>query len=128
MFLAKLSINRPVMITMFIFVFVLFGILAYFSLPLNLMPVVDIPYVTVQTIYPGAGPLEIESQVTKRLEDAISTVSKIDVIDSYSMDNVSFIIVKFKLGKDPNIASQEIKEKVDRLEFVADFRREYGRR
>jgi HAE1 family hydrophobic/amphiphilic exporter-1 len=76
MILVKTSINRPVMTTMGILVFLIFGILAYMNLNLNQMPDVEIPFVTVQTIYPGAGPKEIETLVTKRIEDAVSTVSQ----------------------------------------------------
>ncbi|HRR01227.1 MAG TPA: efflux RND transporter permease subunit, partial [Candidatus Cloacimonas sp.] len=54
MFLTDLSINRPVLVTMAIMVFVVFGVLAYFNLPLNLMPDVKLPYVVVQTVYSGA--------------------------------------------------------------------------
>ena len=78
MFLAKISINRPVLTTVGILVFLIFGLIAYFSLNLNLQPDVEIPYVTVQTIYPGAGPKEIETLITKRIEDAISTISQIE--------------------------------------------------
>lgn len=115
MFLSKLSINRPVMITMVISVFVVFGILAYFGLSLNLMPEADIPYVTIQTIYPGAGPGEVETLISKKIEDAVSTVSKIDFIESYSMDNVSIVVIAFELGKDIDIAVSEVKQKVDAI-------------
>lgn len=115
MFLAKLSINRPVMVTMFILVFVVFGLLAYFVLPLNLMPDVTIPVITVQTVYPGAGPLEIETQISRRIEDAVSTVSDIDVLQSYSMSNVSIVLLQFDLRKDIDIANQEVKDRVDRI-------------
>jgi len=113
MFLSKLSINRPVMVTMALGVFIVFGVLAYLGLSLNLMPQADIPYVTIQTIYSGAGPSEVETLVTKKLEDAISTVSKIDFIESYSMDNVSIVVVAFELGKEIDIAVAEIKQKVE---------------
>ena len=53
MFLSKLSIERPVMVTMGLLVFVVFGLLAYIGMPLNLMPDVQLPYVVVQTVYPG---------------------------------------------------------------------------
>ncbi|MBN2016878.1 MAG: efflux RND transporter permease subunit [Candidatus Cloacimonetes bacterium] len=115
MILSKLSINRPVMITMIILVFIVFGLLAYFSLPLNLMPDVEFPFVTVQVIYPGAGPLEIESQVVKKIEDAISTISRIDYIESYAVENFGFVLIRFELGKDVNIASQEVKDKIEAI-------------
>ena len=113
MFLTDLSINRPVLVTMAIMVFIVFGVLAYFSLPINLMPDLKLPYVVVQTVYSGAGPREIESQVTEPIEEAVATVSQIDFIQSYSMENVSLVMVAFKLGKNIDVANQEVKDKVD---------------
>lgn len=111
--LASLSIKRPIMVSMFLIVFLIFGILAYFALPLNLLPAVEFPFVTVQTIYPGAGPKEIETQVTKKIEDAISMISKISWIRSYSMEGVSLIVIRFDIDKDADIANQEVKDKVN---------------
>ena len=103
------------MISMGLLVFLLFGILAYISLNLNMMPDINIPYITVQTIYPGAGPTEMETLVSKKIEDAVSTVSKIKEINSYSMEGVSYVIIEFELGKDPDIANQEVKDKVSAI-------------
>ncbi len=96
-------------------VFLLFGILAYFTLNLNMMPDVNIPFVTVQTIYAGAGPAEMETLVSKKIEDAVSTISKIEEINSYSMEGVSYVVIEFDLGKDPDIANQEVKDKVSAI-------------
>jgi len=115
MIISDLSIKRPIMMTMFLSVFVLFGTIAYFSLNLDLMPDVDIPFVTVQTVYPGAGPQEIETQVTKNIEDAVSTVSEIKSIISYSLEGVSIVMIEFELNKDVDIANQEVKDKVDAI-------------
>ncbi|HNX38642.1 MAG TPA: efflux RND transporter permease subunit [Candidatus Cloacimonadota bacterium] len=117
MFLSKISIRRPVMVTMAILVFVVFGILGYMGMPLTMMPDIQIPYVMVQTIYPGAGPREVESQISKQVEDAVAMVSQIDFIQSYSMDNVSVVLIKFKLSKDVDIANQEVKDKVDGISY-----------
>ena len=115
MFLTRVSINRPVLTTVGILIFLIFGAIAYFSLNLNLQPDVEIPYVTVRTIYPGAGPKEIETLITKRIEDAISTISQIERIESYSLDGASIIIIEFQLSKDVNVAKQETKDKVDQI-------------
>lgn len=115
MFLSSISIRRPVMISMGLLVFLLFGILAYFTLNLNMMPDVNIPFVTVQTIYAGAGPAEMETLVSKKIEDAVSTISKIEEINSYSMEGVSYVVIEFDLGKDPDIANQEVKDKVSAI-------------
>ncbi len=88
-----------------------FGLLAYVSLPLNLMPSIDIGVVTVQTVYPGAGPREIEMQVTKKIEDAVSTISGIDYMQSYSMESVSIVVIFFELDVDADIANQEVKDR-----------------
>ena len=87
MFLAKLAIERPVLATMLIMVFVVFGFIAYRNMNLEEMPEMEIPIVTIQTIYAGASPEIVESQVTDKIEDAISTVSEIDKIESYSIEN-----------------------------------------
>ncbi|GJQ64362.1 MAG: multidrug ABC transporter [Melioribacteraceae bacterium] len=115
MFLAKLSITRPVLTTMGILVFLIFGILAYLNINLNQMPDVEIPVVNITTIYPGAGPKEIETLITKRIEDVITTVSEIDYVESYSLDGASIIVMAFQLSKDVNIATQEVKDKVDAI-------------
>ncbi len=115
MILAKTSINRPILTTMGILVFLIFGALAFIGLNLDQMPDVEVPYVTVQTVYPGAGPKEIETLVTKRIEDVIATVSQIESIESYSLDGVSIIIIEFNLAKNVDVANQEVKDKVDQI-------------
>jgi HAE1 family hydrophobic/amphiphilic exporter-1 len=115
MFLAKISIERPVATTMGILIFIIFGMLAFINLNLNRMPDVEIPYVTVQTIYPGAGPKEIETLISKRIEDAVSTISQIEKVESYSLDGFSIVILEFKLGKSVDVANQEVKDKVDAI-------------
>ncbi|NCQ18433.1 MAG: efflux RND transporter permease subunit [Ignavibacteria bacterium] len=113
--IAKLSIERPIMTTMAILVFIIFGGIAYFSLNLNNMPDIEIPYITIFTTYPGAGPKEIETLITKRIEEVVSTVSELERVESYSLDGVSISILEFKIGKNVNIANQEVKDKVDEI-------------
>ncbi len=115
MFLAKISVDRPVLTTVVLLVFVIFGALAFNKLNLNHMPEVEIPYVTVTTVYPGAGPKEIENLITKKIEDAVSTISEIKRIESYNMDGVAITLLEFKLTKDVNVANQEVKDKVDQI-------------
>lgn len=103
------------MITMVLAVFIVFGAMAYFGLSLNLIPDADIPYVTIQTIYAGAGPSEVETLITEKVEDAISTISKIDYVESYSMENASIVLIAFELGKDIDVAVAEVKQKVDAI-------------
>ena len=113
MFLSKISIERPVMATMMILVFVVFGLIAYLNMNLEEFPEMDIPIVTIQTIYAGASPEIVESQITDKIEDAISTVSGIDKIESYSIENFSLVVVVFLMSKDNQVGLQEIKDKID---------------
>ncbi|MCX7735994.1 MAG: efflux RND transporter permease subunit [Candidatus Kapabacteria bacterium] len=112
---AKISVTRPVMITMIISVFLIFGIIGYLTLNLNLFPDVEIPYVTVSTVYPGAGPKEVETLISKRVEEVVSTISQIDRVESYSMDGMSIVMIQFRIGKNVNLAHQEVKDKVDEI-------------
>lgn len=113
MFLADISIKRPVMMSMILIVFVLFGGLAFVGMNLQLMPDMTLPMITVQTIYPGAGPEELELQVTKKIEDEVAAVSGIDYIQSFSMENLSYVMITFEMEKDVYEALQEVKDKID---------------
>lgn len=115
MSISDISIKRPIMMSMVLLVFVVFGVLAYFTLSLEMMPEVNIGYVTIRTIYPGTGPREMETQVTKKIEDAVATISKIDRMRSYSMDSVSLVLLVFEIGKNPDVAVREAKEKIDAI-------------
>lgn len=115
MILAKISINRPIMTTMGILVFLIFGYLSFTNLNMNQVPEVNVPYVTIQTIYPGAGPKEIETQISKKIEDVVATVSEIKMLQSYSLDGVSLVMIEFDLGKNIDVANQEVKDKVDEI-------------
>ncbi len=115
MFLAKLSVNRPVLTTVVLTVFIIFGGLAFRTLNLNHMPEVEIPYVTVTTVYPGAGPKETETLITKKVEDAVATISQIKRIESYNLDGVAISLIEFELSKNVNVANQEVKDKVDQI-------------
>jgi HAE1 family hydrophobic/amphiphilic exporter-1 len=115
MFLAKMSIDRPILTTMLILVLLVFGAISFVRLNLNDNPEVKVPFVTISTIYPGAGPKEIETQVTERLEDAVATVSEIKRLESYSLDGVSIVMLEFNMTKDVDVANQEVKNKVDQI-------------
>lgn len=115
MFLSSLSVNRPVFTTMLVVAFVVLGIFGYLNLAVDLMPNIDFPFVTITTVYPGAGPEEVESQITTRIEDAISTISDIDLMESISRESVSLVIIRFKLEADPDDKANDTRAKVDAI-------------
>ncbi len=117
--LAQLCVRRPVFTTMLILALVVVGVFSYFSLGVDLFPKVDIPAVTVTVSDPGASPEEVETEITKKVEDAVNTVSLIDEVRSTSAEGRSVVSVAFLLQKNGDIAAQEIQNKVNLI--VADL-------
>jgi hydrophobic/amphiphilic exporter-1 (mainly G- bacteria), HAE1 family len=110
--IADISIKQPVFITMVILSLVVVGVLSYSRLGVDLMPDVSLPYVAVVIANPGVGPEEMESQVTKPIEDALSTINGLDKITSTSAEGISTILAAFVLEKDAQLAATEVREKV----------------
>ncbi len=118
MVLADLSIKRPVMMTMVIFTFVVIGLFSLSRLGIDLFPEIDFPYVSVVTIYPGAGPEEIETLLNEPLEEAINSVSGVKTIYSTAQEGVSAVIVELQLGQDVDIGAIDIKDKIDAIKYT----------
>ena len=95
--LADVSIDRPVFATMMIFALVVLGLFSYMKLNIDQFPDVDIPYVTIVTVLRGAGPEQIETDVTKKIEDAVNPVGGLDHIQSTSQEGLSIVTAQFKL-------------------------------
>src|SRR4051794_16421770 len=113
--LAEICIKRPVFATMLVMALVVLGIDSYRKLGVDLFPKIDLPVVTITTTLRGAAPEEVESQVSKRIEEAVNTVSGIDDLRSTSAEGISIVAVQFVLEKDPEVASQEIRDKINRI-------------
>ncbi len=111
--LAKLCVRRPVFATMLILSLVVVGVFSYFSLGVDLFPKVDIPTVSILTEDRGASPQEIETEVSKRIEDAVNTISQVDEVRSTSSEGRSLVIVEFELAKNGDVAAQEVQNKVN---------------
>src|SRR5687768_10967312 len=111
--LSGTAIRRPVFTTMLMLGLVVLGLFAYRRLPIDQFPEVDIPVVSVQTVYPGASSETIEREVTRRLEEVFNPVAGVDRITSISLEGVSSIVVEFDLGRDVDIASQDIRAKIE---------------
>jgi HAE1 family hydrophobic/amphiphilic exporter-1 len=100
---------------MFVCVFVVLGIFSFYTLSIERTPKVDFPIVTVSVEYPGATPLEVETLVVKKIEDAVSELSEIKQMRSQSYDGFGYIFVEFLLSADVNVKSIEVKDKVEAL-------------
>ena len=115
--LVDVSVDRPVMMTMAILAAVVMGLFALKDLAVDLLPEVDLPIVTVRTIYPGAGPKEIESLVSEKIEDAVSSISGIKRVQSTSLEGVSVVIIEFELGTDIDVGTMDVKDKIDEIKI-----------
>jgi hydrophobic/amphiphilic exporter-1 (mainly G- bacteria), HAE1 family len=116
--LPTLSVRRPVLTTMLIVVCLVLGLFGFMRLRTDLFPEVEFPVVTVITPYPGAGPEEIETQVTDRIEEAVSTLAGIDALRSISQENMSIVIVQFDLGVQVDQAAIDVRDRVETVRGV----------
>jgi len=110
--LYEIAIRRPVFTLMAMLALLVFGVLGYTALPVNLLPSLDIPIVTITTLLPGASPEVMESDVTDPIESAVNTIEGIEQLTSYSGQGVSIVTVTFSLDREINIASQDVRDKV----------------
>ena len=113
MWLTRTSILRPVTITMVVLAIIVLGLVSLGKLPIDLYPKIDLPFVTVITIYPGASPQEIETLISKPIEDAVSTIAGIKNVTSTSSEGVSTLGIEFILGTNLDVATNNVREKVD---------------
>jgi HAE1 family hydrophobic/amphiphilic exporter-1 len=109
---AALSIKRPIFITCIVLVIILLGYLSMMKLPVDLFPNVTFPVVTVTTPYPGAGPKEVETLVSKVFEEQFSTLSGVKNIKSINQEGVSIVVTEFVFTTDIKYAEQQIRDKV----------------
>ena len=105
-------IKRPVFTTMFILLLVVFGIRCYPEIGVDLNPDVDLPIVSVRVTYSGASPQEMETLVTKPIENRVSQVSGIKTLSSTVLEGYSETVLEFNIGVDPQVKASEVREKV----------------
>ncbi len=113
MSITELSIKRPILVVVVFLALTLLGVFSYFQLNYELLPNMSVPYVIVTTVYPGASPQVVETQVSKTIEDAVSTIDNVKNIYTYSHESVSFVTIEFNNSADVNIALQDAQRKVN---------------
>jgi hydrophobic/amphiphilic exporter-1 (mainly G- bacteria), HAE1 family len=112
MWFTRVSIGNPVMATMVMLAFVVLGLFSYQRLSVDQFPNIDFPTVVVVMDYPGASPEIVESEVTKKVEEAVNTVAGINSLYSRSYEGTSVVIVEFNLDVDGRKAADDVREKV----------------
>src|SRR5215210_2386834 len=113
--LAEICIKRPVFATMLGLALIVLGLFSYLKLGVDLFPKVEFPTITVTTVLPGASPEEIESQITKRIEEAVNTIEGIDELRSVSAEGVSQVFVTFVLERETDGAAADVRDRVNRV-------------
>ncbi|MGE3844233.1 MAG: efflux RND transporter permease subunit, partial [Vicinamibacterales bacterium] len=113
--LAALCVRRPVFAWVLILSLAVVGLFSFARLGIDQLPNIDIPTIVVTTRLPGASPEQVESEITDKVEEAVNTISGIDQLSSTSSENVSVVVVAFGLEKDPDIAAQEVRDKLNRV-------------
>ena len=113
--LAALCVRRPVFASVLILSLTVVGSFSFTQLGIDQFPNVDIPTILVTTRLPGAAPEQVESEVTDKIEEAVNTISGIDTLTSTSSEGVSLVVVNFTLDKDVDVATQEVRDKVNRV-------------
>jgi hydrophobic/amphiphilic exporter-1 (mainly G- bacteria), HAE1 family len=112
MWFTRVSIANPVLATMVMLAFVVLGLFSYQRLAIDQFPNVDFPTVVISMDYPGASPEIIESEVTKKVEEAVNTIAGINSLYSRSYEGTSVVIVEFNLDVDGRKAADDVREKV----------------
>jgi len=113
--ISEICIRRPVFTWVLVAIPVVMGAVAYFELGVDLFPKVDFPVVSVTATLPGTSPEEMETSVTRHIEEAINTVSGVDELISTVREGMTSIVVQFKLEKDGDVAAQEVRDKISSI-------------
>jgi hydrophobic/amphiphilic exporter-1 (mainly G- bacteria), HAE1 family len=116
--LVEFSINRPVTTYMMIATILLLGAIAFFRLPVDLMPEMEFPTLTVATTYQGVAPEEMETLITRPIEEAVGALAGVEKIRSSSSEGQSSVRISFTWGTDLNEAASDVRTRLDRLRRI----------
>ena len=111
MSVTRTSVKRPLTIIMIFVVLIMFGGIGYMKMPADIMPEIDIPVVTVTTKWNGAGPEDIDEEISQKIEKALSSVSNVKETSAQSAEGVSNVTVQFEYGTDVDEIMNTIRSK-----------------
>ena len=115
MFLSNLSIKRPVVATVMMLTLVTLGLFSVRRLPIDLMPEVEIPVLSILTEFPGASPEAVEREVSRKIEEAVNPIAGVKHVASVSREGMSSIVIEFNLEVKINDVSQEARAKINSI-------------
>ncbi|HYH16314.1 MAG TPA: efflux RND transporter permease subunit, partial [Flavisolibacter sp.] len=111
--LAEVSIKRPTLIIVLFIVLILGGLLSYSTLNYEMLPKFSPSVVSVTTIYPGASPSEVENTVSKKIEDAVSSMENIKKLEAKSFESVSSVVITLNSGTDVDYALNDAQRRIN---------------
>ena len=118
MSVTRTSVKRPLTIIMVFLVVMMFGGIGYMKMPANLMPDIEIPVVLVMTTWPGAGPEDIDDQISEPIEKSLSGISKVKTTVSQSSEGVSMVVAQFDYGTDVDEKLNDVRTKIDGVKMT----------
>ncbi|UZD23362.1 efflux RND transporter permease subunit [Algoriphagus halophytocola] len=113
--ITKISIQRSTMVVVLFTVLTLLGIFSYTQLSYELLPKMETNVVTISTVYPGAAPTEVETSVTKKIEDAVASLEGIKSMNSISQESISIITIELEAGEDVDYSLQDAQRKINAI-------------
>ncbi|PKL50304.1 MAG: acriflavin resistance protein [Candidatus Riflebacteria bacterium HGW-Riflebacteria-2] len=115
MILANISVKRPIGVTMIMCIVIIFGAISLYKLPVDLMPDITYPTITVMASYSDASPTEVETLITRPLEQAVAAIPGVEEINSTSTEGRSRVRISFAWGTDLDAASNDLRDRIDRI-------------
>jgi HAE1 family hydrophobic/amphiphilic exporter-1 len=115
MSITEIAIKRPLLISVIFVTLIIFGFFGYSLLSYNLLPKFEAPIISIQTIYKGASSEEVQNNVTKKIEDAVSSIEGVDVVSSSSQENVSVVVVQLKDNINSTTAQSDAERKINQI-------------
>ncbi|MBI5207015.1 MAG: efflux RND transporter permease subunit [Candidatus Firestonebacteria bacterium] len=110
--LPEFSVKKPVTTLMIFISIIVLGAVSYSMLGIDLMPKLEVPAISVITTYPGAGALDVETNITTKIEESVGTIQGLDKVESVSQEGLSVVSVKFDWGQDMDAAANDIRDKI----------------
>ncbi len=121
MHISEMSVKKPVTTAMLVLIVMVLGAVSFSKIGIDLFPNIEVPVAIVSTTYANVAPEELETLVTRPIEEAVGTVANIDTIQSITSEGQSIVVVQFDFGTDMDFASLKIREKVDMVKgFLPD--------
>jgi len=120
------AIKKPVTVTVGLILIVLFGLISLFRIPIQLTPNIDLPEVSIETIWPGASPVEVEREIIDVQEEQLKNLQGLSEMTSNSRDSRAYINLMFEIGTDTDEALLRVSNKLNQVKTIMSSRTSNG--